>query len=93
MFLKQLKFDQDSNHYMINISCEVSSLPSHQYYHRDKNEIESWIKLLQVEACNQSFDDVYIKGKQLGKGKFSTVYQCQHKETLEIFACKQINLL
>lgn len=37
-----------------------------------------------------SFDEKFIRGPQLGKGKFSTVLQCKNKETSEIIAAKQI---
>lgn len=37
-----------------------------------------------------SFDEKFIRGPQLGKGKFSTVFKCQNKETSEIIAAKQI---
>lgn len=46
---------------------------------------------MRQQAYNLSFDEKYIKGRKLGSGKFSTVYQCQNKETQEIVAVKQIN--
>ena len=40
-----------------------------------------WVKHCKREANNLSFEEKYLKGRKLGKGKFSTVYQCQNKET------------
>lgn len=50
-----------------------------------------WVKEVQKHAKSASFDHFYSKGRKLGSGKFSTVYQCQHHETKEIAAVKVIN--
>jgi serine/threonine protein kinase len=46
--------------------------------------------MLRIESCNLSFDEKYLRGPKLGNGKFSTVYQCQNKETSDVIAAKQI---
>lgn len=43
-----------------------------------------------MEANNLNFEDRYEKGRKLGKGKFSTVYECQNIETGELVAMKHI---
>lgn len=60
------------------------------FFHKNKETIEDWVKLLRIQSCNMSFEDKYSKGKALGKGKFSTVFQCQNIETQELIATKQI---
>lgn len=64
---------------------------SRTYYHRNQEAILDWIKCLKQEANNLSFEEKYIRGRKLGKGKFSTVFQCQNKETQEVVAVKQIH--
>jgi serine/threonine protein kinase len=44
-----------------------------------------------LEAGNLTFEDKYTKRQKLGKGKFSTVYKCQNKETGEYVAMKHIH--
>lgn len=60
-------------------------------YHRNKDVANEWFQLLKEHACNLNFDNFYSRGKRLGSGKFSNVYQCQVKESNEIVAVKMIN--
>ena len=46
---------------------------------------------MRQQANNLSFEETYIQGRKLGNGKFSTVYQCQNKDTQDIIAMKQID--
>ena len=43
------------------------------------------------ETKLRSFDDSYIKEKRLGKGGFGFVYQVQEKDTLELYAMKEVS--
>lgn len=44
-----------------------------------------------VEYSDPPFSAVYTKGIQLGVGYTSKVYRCTHKESGQVFACKEIN--
>ena len=43
------------------------------------------------ETSLKSFDDYYLKGRRLGKGGFGFVYQVQEKDTLELYAMKEVS--
>lgn len=73
------------------ISHEIDVVRPRTFYHKSQEAVIDWIKCLRQEANNLNFDDKYTKGRKLGKGKFSTVYECQNKETGEIVAMKHIH--
>lgn len=58
------------------ISHESSLVKNRIYYNKSKEEVEKWVKMLRIQSCNMSFDEKFKRGDQLGKGKFSTVFQC-----------------
>jgi len=43
-------------------------------FHKNREVIEDWVKLLKMESSNVGFDDKYIRGPKLGNGKFSVVF-------------------
>mgnify|MGYP002631111098 CR=1 FL=1 len=48
------------------------------------------MRALKLQAENINFDAKYLTGKSIGSGQYSTVYQCQNKDSLEIVAMKNI---
>lgn len=80
-----------SNYHGFCISHEIEMVRPRTFYHKNQEAVSDWIKCLKQEANNLNFEDKYIKGRKLGKGKFSTVYECQNKETGEIVAMKHIH--
>jgi serine/threonine protein kinase len=86
-----LKQEKGSSYFGFVISHDSKIFGQKTLYHKNLEAISDWIKCLKQEACNLSFDDRYIKGRKLGNGKFSTVFQCQNRETQEIVAVKQIH--
>ena len=42
---------------------------------------------------NGSFDDLYTKGKVLGRGAWGIVHEAIHKRTRKIYAVKELNTL
>lgn len=57
-------------------------------YHKNSEVILDWIECLKVQAEYTCFKDKYEKGRQIGKGKFSTVFQCTEKATGKKLAIK-----
>lgn len=80
-----------SSYYGFCISHENDEVRPRTFYHKNQEAIIDWIKWLKLEANNLNFEDRYEKGRKLGKGKFSTVYECQNIETGEIVAMKHIH--
>jgi len=76
--------------FSFTITHDCKTQRPRQFYHRKENVILEWVRLIKQQAVNISFDDQYLKGRKLGSGKFSTVYQCQNKFTQEIAAVKVI---
>ena len=46
-----------------------------------------------VDHDNGSFDDLYTKGKVLGRGAWGIVHEAIHKRTRKIYAVKELNTL
>ena len=88
LYVTELKNEKGSNYYGFRISHDQKLFKSKTLFHRNQEAIADWIKCLKQEANNLSFDDKYIKGRKLGNGKFSTVFQCQNRETQEVVAMK-----
>jgi hypothetical protein len=42
--------------------------------HHNLDIIQDWIRALRLQAESLMFEDKYVRGSQLGQGKFSTVY-------------------
>ena len=61
-------------------------------YTRTSAEREEWVGLLKQATRAGSFEDDFILGKQLGKGKFSKVFEAKHKATGESYAVKVCSL-
>lgn len=91
LYITPVEPEKGSNYHGFSISHENEMVRSRTFYHRNQEAIIDWIKCLKWEANNLNFDDKYIRGRKLGKGKFSTVYECQNKETQEIVAMKHIH--
>jgi hypothetical protein len=90
MYINQIKPDKKTKCHGFIISHESKLVRTRVIYHRSHEVIEDWVRHLRLESGNMSFDEKFIRGPQLGKGKFSTVLQCKNKETSEIIAAKQI---
>ena len=54
-------------------------------------EADAWEKALRKEADNEDFHAIYQKMGEIGRGKFSLVYNVRHRETNELFAMKYID--
>jgi hypothetical protein len=61
------------------------------FFHKNNKEADSWLLALKSEAKYYDFNKKYDRGPMLGKGKFSIVYRCKHRETEEILAMKHID--
>ena len=91
MYINQIIPDKNSKAHGFCISHEESKLVRVRvYYHKNQEVIEDWVRLLRHESSNLSFEERYLAGPKLGNGKFSTVFQCQNKETQEVIAVKHI---
>ena len=91
LYINQIKNDKNSEYYGFVIFHEQKSFKPRVFYHRNQEVIQDWVKNLKEQANNLSFDAKYIRGRKLGNGKFSVVYQCKNQETQEIVAMKQID--
>lgn len=74
LYINQIKPDKSIECYGFCISHEQKDVKTRIFYHRNQEAILDWIKCLKQEGNNQSFDDKYVRGRKLGKGKFSTVF-------------------
>jgi len=74
LFISAVKPEKGMSYHGFCISHENEAVRPRTYFHRTQEAVMDWIKCLKSEANNQSFDDKYIRGRKLGKGKFSTVY-------------------
>ncbi|PHJ18140.1 camk protein kinase [Cystoisospora suis] len=54
-------------------------------------EQQEWVDALRVATKQQSLEQLYQVGEQLGHGKFSVVYKGIHRQTNEAFAIKVID--
>ncbi len=59
-------------------------------YCRSDAERESWLTALQHSAQVIPIEEEYVIGKELGRGRFSTVCDCVHKVTGLRYAVKII---
>lgn len=73
------------------MSSENKNLKVKSLYHKSETVINEWILCLKQQGNNLNFEDKYQKGRKLGNGKFSTVWQSQNRETLENVAVKLID--
>lgn len=55
-----------------------------------EEEREAWITLMQRAAHVVPIEEDYVIGKELGRGRFSTVHECVRKANGDIFAVKII---
>lgn len=60
-------------------------------YCRSAEELDQWVTTLQHAAQVIPIEDDYVIGKELGRGRFSIVYECVHKATGRHSAVKVIN--
>lgn len=60
-------------------------------YCRSSTEREKWVTALQHAAHVVPIEDDYVIGKELGRGRFSVVCECVHKETKKHCAVKIID--
>jgi len=58
--------------------------------HRARNKRESSLSAITVHA-DTNFESIYTLGKEIGTGSFSTVHECQHKDTSLPWAVKIID--
>ena len=76
MYINQIKPDKTTSCHGFCISHESKLVRTRVFYHKNQEVIEDWIRQLRMESSNMSFDEKFIRGPQLGKGKFSTVFKC-----------------
>jgi hypothetical protein len=88
MYINQIKPDKTTSCHGFCISHESKLVRSRVFHHKNQEVVEDWVRQLRMESSNMSFEEKFIRGPQLGKGKFSTVFKCQNKETSEIIAAK-----
>ena len=85
--------DKNKEFFGFSIYHPANLVHTRTYYHRSKDVIDDWIRLLRFQATGNyslTFDEKYVKGPKLGQGKFSSVFQCRNRETNEAIAVKQI---
>ena len=58
---------------------------------KSEEEREDWVTLLQHNAQVVPIEDDYVIGKELGRGRFSTVHECVNKMTGDHYAVKVID--
>jgi serine/threonine protein kinase len=91
MFINEVKLEKKQDLFCFSLSSENKMLPKRVLSHRSSAQLQEWISALKQAANSTSFSNVYQKGRKLGRGKFSTVFQCKHNETQEVVAVKQID--
>jgi hypothetical protein len=75
LFINMTKLE-GKNLFGFTLSSENKNLKVKSLYHKSETVINEWILCLKKEANNLNFEDKYQKGRKLGNGKFSTVWQC-----------------
>ena len=70
---------------------ESENFKEKTYFHKNPLETEYWVKELKEEAECRDFNQVYQRLNEIGKGKFSTVYNVRNRETSELLAMKLID--
>lgn len=61
------------------------------FYCKTEQNREKWVSSLQHAAHVVPIEDDYVIGKELGRGRFSIVCECVHKESGIHYAVKKID--
>lgn len=76
LFVNQIKLEGRDGMYGLNIYHCKKTVKARRFYHSNHEFVQDWVRLIKQQANNVSFDSIYQRGRQLGSGKFSVVYQC-----------------
>jgi len=71
----------ESGYFGFIIEKSIRSSETITLYADSKKEQQSWIQELSKSARTIPYTDFYEKGRMLGKGKFSVVYEATHVST------------
>ena len=74
-----------------SLTHESDYFKEREFFHKTFADADQWVKALQDEADYHDFNKIYQRMGEIGKGKFSTVYNVRNRETNELFAMKYID--
>eukprot|EP00808_Paulinella_micropora_P012134 g12520.t1 len=90
-FIDPLPSDEYSKEGYFGFELSTPSERTMVFYCRNTQQRRTWIKVLREAAKAHPIQDFYKIGKEIGKGKFATVYQATHKVSNTTWAVKAIS--